>query len=206
MAAGVILDRDGTLVDFVRDAEHGVVTPAFHPDQLRLLPGVLEGLQALTEAGLKLGIATNQPDAAKGRVPVEAIERTNRALVALLRDEGIPVSALESCLHHPDGAPGGPPSLIGPCSCRKPKPGMLLSIAEKWGRKPAELWMLGDTAADLGAAVAAGMPCALLLPVRRCELCSFTGEASSERRPDLTSDRFDLLADKLIAAEQDGVS
>jgi len=29
---GIVLDRDGTLIDVVRDADLGVITPAFHPD------------------------------------------------------------------------------------------------------------------------------------------------------------------------------
>ena len=41
MKRGIILDRDGVLIDFVRDHERGIVTPAFHPDHVRLLPGVL---------------------------------------------------------------------------------------------------------------------------------------------------------------------
>ena len=47
---GVILDRDGTLSDVVRDEESGLVSVAFHPSHVRLLPGVLEGLRALLVA------------------------------------------------------------------------------------------------------------------------------------------------------------
>ena len=53
---GVLLDRDGTLIDFHRDAELGAVVSAFHPDQLRLLPGVVAGLAALRDAGFTLAI------------------------------------------------------------------------------------------------------------------------------------------------------
>ena len=84
---GVVLDRDGTLIDFVRDVELGVVTPAFHPDQLRVMPGVVEGLRALVDAGRVLAIATNQPGAAKGQITEAAIDRTMAALVARLAGE-----------------------------------------------------------------------------------------------------------------------
>ncbi len=65
---GVILDRDGTLIDVVRDDETGTVSVAFHPDQLRLLPGVVEGLKLLAAAGYGFALATNQPGPAKGQI------------------------------------------------------------------------------------------------------------------------------------------
>jgi len=56
-----LLDRDGTLIDVVRDEETGTLTTAFHPSQIRLLDGVVEGLRVLVDAGYRLAIATNQP-------------------------------------------------------------------------------------------------------------------------------------------------
>ena len=64
----VVFDRDGTLVDFHRDAELGVVTPAFHPSQLRFQPGAFAALRLLAAAGHRIAIATNQPGAAKGEL------------------------------------------------------------------------------------------------------------------------------------------
>ena len=51
---GIIVDRDGTLIDFVRDEELGAVVSAFHPRHVRFFPGVVEGLQLLQEAFLLL--------------------------------------------------------------------------------------------------------------------------------------------------------
>src|ERR1700758_5197422 len=87
LGPGVILDRDGTLIDVVRDEETGTVTVAFHPDQLRLLPGAVEGMRALAAAGYALAIATNQPAPAKGQFSADAVRRTNDALVERLRRE-----------------------------------------------------------------------------------------------------------------------
>ncbi|KYF71404.1 HAD-IIIA family hydrolase [Sorangium cellulosum] len=196
---GIVLDRDGTLIDVVRDPELGVVVTAFHPDQIRVLPGVLEGLRRLSDAGFLLAIATNQPGAAKGQVPWAAIERTNRALVDGLRDAGVAIAALAACPHHPEGGPGGDPALIGPCACRKPMPGMLTSIARDLDLDVAASWMIGDAPSDVAAARAAGMRAGLLLDRRRCELCPLRGEADLPC-PDRAAPRLDLLAAEILAA------
>jgi D-glycero-D-manno-heptose 1,7-bisphosphate phosphatase len=189
---GAILDRDGTLIDVVRDPELGIMTTAFHPDQLRLLPGVVEGLRLLVDAGFTLAIATNQPGAAKGQIPASAIRRTNDALVELLGASGVAIARLEVCLHHPDGGPGGDASLVGPCACRKPRPGMLDTLVRELELDRAASWMIGDAAADLEAARAAGMRAGLLFDSRRCELCPLRDGHSGS--PDLSAPRFDLLA------------
>ena len=200
MARGVILDRDGTLIDFHRDADLGLVTPAFHPSQVRLLPGVLGGLELLRDAGFVLSIASNQPDAAKGRVGVEAIAATNAALVQRLSEHGIAIARTEICLHHPDRHDGGEDSLCGPCSCRKPAPGMLDAIAEGLALDRSQSWMVGDTAADLGAARAAGLRCGLLIQTERCELCPLRGAPLTGLQADLMAPRLDDLARALLEA------
>jgi D-glycero-D-manno-heptose 1,7-bisphosphate phosphatase len=130
---GVILDRDGTLIDVVRDEETGTVSVAFHPDQVRLLPGVVEGLHLLSGAGYRFAIASNQPGPAKGQYSALAVERTNQALVASLATLGIEISVVEVCLHHPVGGPGGDAQWVGDCACRKPKPGLLLQAIARAG-------------------------------------------------------------------------
>src|SRR4051794_480705 len=98
-----LLDRDGTLIDVVRDEETGVITTAFHPAQIRLLEGVLEGLSDLIRAGYRLAIVSNQPGPAKGHFGVEAVRRTNAALVEELAARGIPIAHVGVCMHHPQG-------------------------------------------------------------------------------------------------------
>src|SRR5262249_9344458 len=98
-----LLDRDGTLIDVVRDEETGVITTAFHPNQLRLLDGVISGLSALARAGYSLAIVTNQPGPAKGHFKADAVRRTNDALLAMLAESGITVSHVGVCMHHPQG-------------------------------------------------------------------------------------------------------
>jgi D-glycero-D-manno-heptose 1,7-bisphosphate phosphatase len=197
-ARGAILDRDGTLVDFHRDADLGAVVSAFHPDQLRLLPGVIEGLRRLRDAGFVLAIATNQPGAAKGQVPEAAIHRTNRALVEMLGAHGIPIAKVASCLHHPEGGPGGDAALVRVCDCRKPAPGLLVGLCRDLGLAPAESWMLGDGAVDVEAARGAGMRAGLVLDTRRCELCPLRDRGCQSAAPDRVAARFDALVAAIL--------
>jgi len=170
-----ILDRDGTIIDVVRDEETGAITVAFHPAQLRLLSGAVAGMRALQDGGFTLAIASNQPAPAKGQFSADAVRRTNDALVAQLGGAGVHIAALEVCMHHPDGGPGGDPALVRACDCRKPKPGMLTTLVRRLGADSARTWMIGDGAGDIEAGRAAGVKTALVFASNRCELCPLRG-------------------------------
>jgi D-glycero-D-manno-heptose 1,7-bisphosphate phosphatase len=193
-----ILDRDGTIIDWVRDEETGAIASAFHPDHLRLLPRAVEGLHALHDAGFALAIATNQPGPAKGQISVAAVERTNAALVERLAAEGVRIAALEVCMHHPEGGPGGVAALARTCDCRKPLPGMLRAVLARLGGDPARSWMIGDALADLQAGRAAALSTALVLPPGRCELCPLRdGARLAPVVPDVAAGTLPEIAAKI---------
>lgn len=191
-----LLDRDGTLIDVVRDEETGTVQTAFHPSQLRILPGVVDGLRALADAGFALAIVTNQPGPAKGHFGREAVLRTNAALVERLARDGIRIARVEACMHHPDGGEGGDASLVGPCECRKPKPGMLLAAMRALGASPDGTWMIGDSHADVEAARAAKVRAGLLFAEGRCEICPLRG--GPRVVPDVSAPRLDALVRAIV--------
>lgn len=198
MRPGIILDRDGTLIDVVRDEETGVTSVAWSPSQLRLLPGVLDGLGLLKAAGFGFAIATNQPGPAKGQFSVEAVHRTHHALVAALAEAGIAIASVEVCWHHPEGSPHGVQELVTSCDCRKPKPGLLLRALDNGEFDPAQSWMIGDSPTDVEAAQQAQVRSALVFVHNRCELCPLRN--GSPIVPDVVAPRFDEVARRIIAA------
>jgi D-glycero-D-manno-heptose 1,7-bisphosphate phosphatase len=197
-----ILDRDGTLIDVVRDEETGTVGVAFHPDQLRLLPGAVEGMRTLEAAGFVLAIATNQPAPAKGQFSAAAVKRTNDALVARLAGEGVHVAAVEVCMHHPQGGPGGDASLVRDCECRKPKAGMPKALLAALSGDPNASWMVGDSEGDVRAGRGAGLKTALVFATNRCELCPLRPDAGGASRlsPDVHGATLADVAAAIVAA------
>lgn len=139
--AAVFLDRDGVLnASRVVD---GVPVPPRAVADLQLLDGVVEACTALAGAGLALVVITNQPDVARGTLSRSEVDEMHRLLL-----DRLPLDAIVVCPH--DDADG--------CTCRKPKPGMILDAAERLGLDLSRSVCVGDRWRDIEAARAAGVP------------------------------------------------
>ncbi len=155
MQPAVFLDRDGVLNRaVVRD---GVPHPPHDLGEFELLPGVPEALARLRAAGFVLVVVTNQPDVARGTQTREGVEAINDRVRAEL-----PVDDLLTCYH--DDADG--------CSCRKPRPGMLLKAGGRHGLDLSRSFMVGDRWSDVAAGRAAGCRTVLIeTPYGQGERC-----------------------------------
>jgi len=136
----VFLDRDGTLVKLVPYLDR--------PDQLVLEEGAAEALRALRDAGFALVVITNQSVVARGQLGLPGLDLIHRRLRELLSAEGIELTGIEVCPHHPE--------FTGACDCRKPLPGMLERAAQRYDLDLARSVMIGDTRSDFDAGLAAG--------------------------------------------------
>lgn len=136
----VFLDRDGVLND-VR-LPGCIPLPPADVSQVRILPGVVEGCQRLRDLGYVLVVVTNQPDIARGRQTREEVDRIN----AVLRDR-IALDAIVVCPHDDSDD----------CPCRKPRPGMLLDAARRFGLDLTRSFCVGDRWRDIEAARRAGV-------------------------------------------------
>lgn len=138
MNRAVFLDRDGVINRVILRAGKPYSPQALA--DFELLPGVLEAVRSLHDAGFLIIVATNQPDVGAGRQTRAGVE----AIHVHLR-EALPVDDIKVCYHtDSDG-----------CACRKPKPGMLLDAAEEWGVDLVSSVMVGDRWRDVEAGKAA---------------------------------------------------
>jgi D-glycero-D-manno-heptose 1,7-bisphosphate phosphatase len=174
------LDRDGVLIEILRDPDRGILYTAFHPDQLRATRGALDSLRRLGELGYDRIVVTNQPGPAKGHFRESHLARMHERLREMFEGQ---IDAIYHCPHHPEGGPGGDPALIQRCDCRKPRPGMLLRAAAERGIDLASSVIIGDSPDDVRAGRSAGV-CTVLLNGGRCELCP--NRAEDAAAPDAT--------------------
>ena len=142
------LDRDGTLIEEVNYLHR--------PDQVRLIPGVREALARLRAEGVALVVVTNQSGVARGYFTPDDVHAVHAHLEDLL---GMRFDGTYACFHHPHGEVA---AWAGPCTCRKPAPGMLLRAAADHSLDVALSAMFGDKVSDLGAGRALGIPAFLV--------------------------------------------
>ena len=141
----VFVDKDGTLV---HATPHGV-----DADRIELLPGVGEGLRLLQDAGFLLIVTSNEPGVAMGRFPASALTQVEARIDELLAPFGVVITSYGWCTHHPAGARAA--GAVA-CSCRKPRPGLLLEAAATQGIALERSWMIGDMLDDVEAGIRAG--------------------------------------------------
>jgi D-glycero-D-manno-heptose 1,7-bisphosphate phosphatase len=135
----IILDRDGTINedrdDFVKS-----------PDEWVPIPGSLEAIARLNHAGWHTVVATNQSGLARGLFDMATLNPIHAKMNRALGDLGGRIDAVFFCPHGPDDG----------CTCRKPLPGLLQTIGERYGVSLRETYAVGDSVRDLEAGVAAG--------------------------------------------------
>lgn len=143
----VFLDRDGTINSKPATGDY-VTTPA----QIELLPGAADAIRRLNEAGMWVGIATNQRGVALGRMSLEDLEAVHDRLLAELAEMGAHVDRVYACPHEQ-----------GTCACRKPLPGMLAQAAQDLGGIDfAQTAVIGDSLSDVEAGRSVGATTILL--------------------------------------------
>ena len=145
----VFLDRDGTINRYVGFLKR--------PEDFQLIDGAAEAIRRINQSGYLAIVVTNQPVIARGDITWEQLEEIHRKMETLLGTEGANLDDIFICPHHPDsGFAGEIPAYKIQCSCRKPKPGLLLQAAEKYNIDLSQSWMIGDSQSDVDAGVAAG--------------------------------------------------
>jgi D-glycero-D-manno-heptose 1,7-bisphosphate phosphatase len=167
VSRALFLDRDGTLiVDRVYLAD---------PAGVELVPGAAAALARARALGYKLFLFTNQSGIGRGLHTMEDTVRVNNRMEELL---GLPSPAFEGICVAPE-APGVPSTY------RKPSPTFIHEMIAKHALNPAQCWMVGDSAADIGAALAAGIRAAAVR----------TGRVPPETLPDVASGKVPVFAD-----------
>jgi len=181
----VFLDRDGTLN---RPAGH-----ISSPEALELIDGAAPAVARLNHAEYRCVLVTNQPVLARGECSAEQLYRIHGKLATLLGRSGGFLDAIYVCPHHPEnGFVGEVIELKIPCDCRKPKAGLLLKAKADLSIDLTRSWMVGDSAADIGAARAAGVRSILVR----------TGGAVStmlDEEPDYELDDLSSAADFIVS-------
>jgi D-glycero-D-manno-heptose 1,7-bisphosphate phosphatase len=145
----VFLDRDGTINkfnDFIKK-----------PEEFELIDGVAEAIGKINSIGYLAIVITNQPVIARGEVEIDTLNLIHMKMETDLGNKHAYIDDLFYCPHHPDsGFPGEKSEYKIDCSCRKPKPGMILTAADKYNIDLRNSYMVGDDMRDIQAGIAAG--------------------------------------------------
>lgn len=137
----IILDRDGTINE---DRDDYVKSP----QEWVPLPGALEAIARLNHAGWHTVLATNQSGLGRGLFDMAMLNEMHARMNQLLARHGGRMDAVFFCPHAPEDQ----------CDCRKPLPGLLLQIGERYGVNLSEVPVVGDSLRDMQAGQAAGCP------------------------------------------------
>ncbi len=140
----IFLDRDGTIIidkHYLAD-----------PKDIEYLPHTQEALILLAKQGFHFFLVTNQSGIGRGYFTENQMHQVHAQIKQDLKHWGTPLQDIAFCPHLP----------ANNCTCRKPKPGMLLSLIQKWSINPGQSFMIGDKPLDTQAGLAAGVKSYLL--------------------------------------------
>jgi len=135
----VILDRDG-VINY--DSDHYIKSP----DEWRPIPGSLEAIARLNQAGYRVVVASNQAGIGRGLFDMATLTAIHDKMHRAIAQAGGRIDAIFYCPHARDSN----------CACRKPRPGLFEDIARRFNTDLAGVPAVGDSLRDLQAAVQVG--------------------------------------------------
>ncbi len=142
----IILDRDGVINqdrdDFVKSVDEWIP-----------IDGSMDAIAFLTEAGYTVAVATNQSGIGRKYFTLQDLTEMHAKMHRLALQAGGVIDGIWFCPHLADDN----------CNCRKPKPGMIQDILDRFQAQAADTWLAGDSLRDLQAIDAVGGKSALVL-------------------------------------------
>ena len=131
----VFLDRDGVLNKLVNGR------PPWKSSEISLFKDSSHIIELIKSKFYIPIVVTNQPDAARGKLPYKKIYEINLEICETLK-----ITNYYICPHGFDGE----------CNCRKPKPGMIIKASKDLGIKLERSLLIGDREKDIKAGMSAG--------------------------------------------------
>jgi D,D-heptose 1,7-bisphosphate phosphatase len=141
----VFLDRDGTIVEDI-----GYLN---NPQQIQFIPGSIEAIKKLNEAGYKVVVITNQAGVARGLITEDMLQTIDKTLHKFILNGGAHLDGVYYCPHHPEH---GVHPYKQECECRKPHPGLIKRAHRDLNIDLSQSFMVGDKATDIQAGKRAG--------------------------------------------------
>ena len=149
----VFLDRDGVLNH--KPPKSNYVTC---PQGFQWLPGAIEAVKLLNDAGYLVFVVTNQAGIALGLMSHEDISRIHSKMQDDLARQCAHVDAIYYCPHHWDDG----------CGCRKPRPGLLYQAQKEYNLNLKHTYIIGDSLSDIEAGRAVGCKAFLVTEEASC--------------------------------------
>jgi D-glycero-D-manno-heptose 1,7-bisphosphate phosphatase len=144
--AFIILDRDG-VINY--ESKNYIKTP----EEWLPIPGSLEAIALLTQAGYTIAVATNQSGVGRGYYTEADLALIHRKMLNSVKALGGKVDQVFYCPHLPDDH----------CTCRKPGIGLFEQIADYYQLDLRGIISIGDSLRDIKSALKVGCEPILVL-------------------------------------------
>ena len=128
----IFLDRDGTLNKAY--IENGLPISPSSLNKFKIIKGVKKSINRLKKLNFLCILITNQPDVFRGKISKKTVVKMNSYIKKKIKLEDMFV-----CYHDNEHN----------CSCRKPKPGLLVKASKKWKIDLKKSFMIGDRWKDI---------------------------------------------------------
>jgi len=135
----IILDREGTILQHKEPY-------ILHQKDIKFIPGSISALKKILEKDIHISVVSNQSPINRGLISDVFVQSTNKLIFSKINKKSLNFS-FYYCPHTDENG----------CSCRKPKPGLLLQAMQNHNVMPNECWMVGDTDTDMLAGLSAGI-------------------------------------------------